>query len=632
MNRLPSIFLILVIAPLAILFGLWTIFSIPAPAYAATHTVNNTNNSGAGSLRQAVLDAQAGDVIEFAANLNGQTISLASQIVLSKSLTIRTTFPIIISGNNATRIFSVVNAEITLEGLILEKGAVQTEDCGDVTDLCGGAIIIQSSGGVLTVKNSTLRQNTANYGGAIFNKEGVLVVVDTTIEDNVTQVAGAGIYQAGGSLTMFDSVVAENSAELYGAGVYGTGATVVISQTQLLSNTLSHTTNSLGGGMVSLSGNLTLHKTTFTGNRAYRGAGLYLKESLVDMTHSTFRHNQFQTAMYGAGLYNDSGLVTIAQTSFISNGVQVVNSRGGAIFNSGQGYISMTHSTIVDNRSYTGGGVYNYAGTLYMQDVLVQGNQAMSAGGIFSIGYMELSYSQILSNTAQSIGGGIKTGRDTVTDSTIIHHTTIAYNRVEGDGGGLSHDNDTVYSCQSLPDIEIHNSTFSHNYAGGMGGGLSVSRGGPKLSHLTITQNEAQSGGSGLYSSNGQNICTRVTHSLIAGNVQDDVRAGNSQQRFVSLGYNIIGVVTGQVELTQEFNAVGDQTAVSNPGLLPLANNGGPTLTHALTADSPALDTGGAICLATDQRGVARPQGSACDIGAVEKQQTFYIYLPLIGR
>ncbi|MBK8430649.1 MAG: hypothetical protein IPL28_04895 [Chloroflexi bacterium] len=116
--------------------------------------------------------------------------------------------------------------------------------------------------------------------------------------------------------------MAENSAELYGAGVYGTGAAVVISQTQLVSNTLSnHPTNSLGGGMAIVSdSNLTLHETTFAGNGAYRGAGLYLKESFVDITHSTFRQNQLQTAMYGAGLYNDSSLVTITQTSFISNG------------------------------------------------------------------------------------------------------------------------------------------------------------------------------------------------------------------------------------------------------------------------------------------------------------------------
>ena len=59
--------------------------------------------------------------------------------------------------------------------------------------------------------------------------------------------------------------------------------------------------------------------------------------------------------------------------------------------------------------------------------------------------------------------------------------------------------------------------------------------------------------------------------------------------------------------------------AVADAGLDSLANNGGPTLTHALLAGSPAIDAAdNAVCPATDQRGVARPQGPGCDIGAFE--------------
>jgi hypothetical protein len=58
---------------------------------------------------------------------------------------------------------------------------------------------------------------------------------------------------------------------------------------------------------------------------------------------------------------------------------------------------------------------------------------------------------------------------------------------------------------------------------------------------------------------------------------------------------------------------------VGSVGLDPLADNGGPTLTHALLAGSPAIDAAdAAVCPATDQRGVARPQGSACDVGSFE--------------
>jgi hypothetical protein len=66
------------------------------------------------------------------------------------------------------------------------------------------------------------------------------------------------------------------------------------------------------------------------------------------------------------------------------------------------------------------------------------------------------------------------------------------------------------------------------------------------------------------------------------------------------------------------FAGASDQV-VADAGLGPLADNGGPTLTHALLAGSPAIDAAdGAVCPATDQRGVARPQGAGCDVGAYE--------------
>jgi hypothetical protein len=85
---------------------------------------------------------------------------------------------------------------------------------------------------------------------------------------------------------------------------------------------------------------------------------------------------------------------------------------------------------------------------------------------------------------------------------------------------------------------------------------------------------------------------------------------------------------TGAVTLAADHNnAFTDATCyagaadqvVADVGLGPLADNGGPTLTHALLAGSPAIDAADdAICPATDQRGTVRPQGAACDVGAYE--------------
>ena len=93
---------------------------------------------------------------------------------------------------------------------------------------------------------------------------------------------------------------------------------------------------------------------------------------------------------------------------------------------------------------------------------------------------------------------------------------------------------------------------------------------------------------------------TDLKGNVIWGNTRpdgtaDDVAATDAQYRstrFNSLGYNLVGTAGNEVDFTQEFNATGDQTGVTDAGLGTLANNGGPTQTHALLAGSPAIDAG----------------------------------------
>ena len=88
---------------------------------------------------------------------------------------------------------------------------------------------------------------------------------------------------------------------------------------------------------------------------------------------------------------------------------------------------------------------------------------------------------------------------------------------------------------------------------------------------------------------------------------------------FNSLGYNLIGVTSGSSGFTLPGDAVGSAASPMDPKLGPLANNGGLTFTMALLPAGPAIDAGVAAgAPATDQRGVARPQGAAVDVGAYE--------------
>src|SRR5262249_573524 len=149
--------------------------------------------------------------------------------------------------------------------------------------------------------------------------------------------------------------------------------------------------------------------------------------------------------------------------------------------------------------------------------------------------------------------------------------------------------------------------TISGNTASTNGGGIRNLTGFMSIRYSTITNNSAPNGaGNGLATGSGAFTPTEIPSSIIAGNVHSDLSTGQAIS-ITSLGYNLIG----SGNYLTEFNQPGDQTGVTNPLLGPLANNGGPTMTHALLAGSPAINAGdSAAAMGTggvplnDQRGV----------------------------
>jgi hypothetical protein len=246
--------------------------------------------------------------------------------------------------------------------------------------------------------------------------------------------------------------------------------------------------------------------------------------------------------------------------------------------------------TITGGNADSGGGINN-KGTLRLAKSAVSGNLAGgSGGGIFNGGTLTVWRSTISGNTADEGGGGGVFNRGTVSGmegNAVFTNSTISKNEAEVSGGGIS----------NAGDVSIRNSTVTKNSAEGSGGGVA----------------SLGTGSVGVYSS------------ILAGNQTTDVdNASNGS--FSSLGYNIIG----DGKSAPSFNSTGDRTGVTNPGLGPLANNGGPTQTHAVLNGSPALDKGDSGGLVRDQRGKARPVdlpdvvnargGDGSDVGAFELQ------------
>ncbi len=242
-------------------------------------------------------------------------------------------------------------------------------------------------------------------------------------------------------------------------------------------------------------------------------------------------------------------------------------SGGGAIFNHGPLTVSQTTFSGNSAPAATGtsGGAIDASGPLTVSLSTFRGNTAQEGGGILTQNTASVTNSTFAGNTATIFGGGAivsVVGTLTVTGSTFTGNT--------GPGGGAI-DNDAT--------VHVSNSTFTGNTAGGNGGGAIGNFG-------TAT----------------------ITQSTLSGNSS-------------AFGANLHNLTTG-APMTVTQSIVANAKNNTNPQLGALASNGGPTQTMALPPGSPAVNaipaTVPGCSGSTDQRGVSRPQGPACDVGAYE--------------
>ena len=286
--------------------------------------------------------------------------------------------------------------------------------------------------------------------------------------------------------------------------------------------------------------------------------------------------------------------------------------------------VTLSGLTLTGGQAVDGGSIENRE-DLTILDSVIRGNSASrDGGGIINRGAaLTVERTAINDNTANNVGGGIlnTAGSEGGVEVLNVLQSTISDNRADRGSG--------IFNNRTL---NIVNSTVSGN-TGRTGVGV-TNYGHATISNSTITQNAASSsfatGGINSTGSNSLSASLRISGSLIADNRGFDVnvRGDESVSSFQSLGHNLIGSVTG----TQiNFSPLrGDQVGITDPMIGPLANNGGPTLTHALLPGSPAIDAGNPSFdpnafdppLNNDQRGAPylRSFGSAIDVGSVEFQ------------
>ena len=636
-------------------------------------TVTNVNDSGAGSLRQALTDAAAlpgPDTITFAPALSGQTISLASQIIIDSDVTLdASSLPAGLTVDDGTattyRLFTV-NAGRTVAmrgftlangggsglgdaGAILNQGNLTLTRCtitGCRSTNDAGAILNTSSG-TLALTQCTLSGNqTANAGGAI-RSSGTLILTHCTVSNN-TGGQGGGIHNSG-PFTLAYSIIAGNSASGADKDILNTGASAVLTKVgasivPVLVHSSGGTAN--GSGTI-LTGSPNLAALASNGGPTKTCALLSPSPAINAGTGSTATADQRGIIIPDTpdlGAFEFVGGLNVTATADSGPGSLRAAVANAALlpgadtitFASGfTGPITLTSGEIVIasdvtiDASNVPGGVMisgNNAHSIFtvssgknvaLVGLTLTGGYGIFGGAIFNNGgALTLTQCTLSGNNATAYGGAIynNNGTLTLTACTLSGNTALSF------GGAILNGNS----------VTLTNCTLTDNQAGAGGGALSDDQGDETfvITHCTIAGNRSltagEAGGIAIY----HNSTATLSHTILAGNTTNGttLNYGTTSGTFlplVSNGYNLSD--DAPVGLT----GTGDIISTA-PRLAPLADNGGPTKTMALLPGSPALDAvpAGSIiaALTTDQRGFPRNRdgdavaGALPDIGAYEAQ------------
>lgn len=335
-----------------------------------THVVINTNDAGAGSLRQAVLDAASGDIITFSDILLSGTITLSSgEILLNTNLTIQGpgATQLTISGNNSSRIFNIPDVTpdpiITITGLSLSNGNVSGN---------GGGIYNSSNN--LTLENCTFTANIASsYGGGVFNYKSSPMIISCTFTNNQSKY-GSGIhnYYSSTSSTITSCTFNDNNATQSGGGIENISSSPNITGCTFTGNTA---TSSGGGIDNSSSSSPTITSCAFTGNTASSGGGgVSNSYSSPTITSCIFTNNNSSS---GGGVKNFYSSSTITNCIFTGN---IASYHGGGVCNSSN-WPTIIGCTFTNNQSYSGGGVCNdWSSVPTIKNCIIYSNSATVNG------------------------------------------------------------------------------------------------------------------------------------------------------------------------------------------------------------------------------------------------------------
>lgn len=513
-------------------------------------------------------------------------------------------------------------------------------------DLGGG---MYNYGGNPTLENVEFRGNTATQrGGGIYNYSSNVVMKTITFTENTaTKEMGGGMNSFDSTSVLTDVVFTRNTAGTSGGGLFSFGGSVSVTNGTFTENTAKG-----GAGMYnSTNSTATLNNVRFENNSASeRAGGFYNYLSEANLTQVTFEKNS--AVQHGGGMFTGDSNPVLENVQFIENNC---NNNGGGLNNNNSDPV-LTNVEFINNKAVNGGGIYNwdYSGPV-MENVTFRGNSAsLRGGGMYSVTQSNYQLNNVVfeSNTSGDYGGGAFTDSSTTTLNNVSFTANYAKNRGGGlynsgspstltnvsfsdnfsyDGGGLFSNS----SNSSLTDV-----TFARNSATNRGGGLYNYLSNLSLSNLTIAGNNAKTYGGGYFNADGGftllngtikdniageyggGIATDESSATIKNTILWGNRAGSgSQMHIFSAGKPVFK--NAVIEKGCPSGASCSGLVTTDPLLGVLGDYGGFTPTIPLQEHSSAVDAADdASCLSSDQRGIPRPKGAHCDIGAYESDYT----------
>lgn len=330
---------------------------------------------------------------------------------------------------------------------------------------------------------------------------------------------------------------------------------------------------------------------------------------------------------YGAGIYITNSSPTLENLVITENraGTTVGSGGGGMYIDDTDGIPlitpTITNVRFVNNVSGRGGGLFSQRSSPVLTNVVFEGNQALATGGgganFQTLNPTDPAINPVLTNVSfinntATGGGGMFLGNSSGSLTNVTFSGNVANRR----GGGLLME----FSTAVLTNVTFYNNTSNNNLAAPKGGGgVMILASSPVLNHVTFSGNTGNANGV-------DGAAIRVDKDPAGPTVSNPVIRnailwGDNTIEVASDGTGSITVQDSIVQGGCPSGAACTNVLNSDPLLGALADNGGFTQTMALGVGSPAINAGNnATCAAADQRGVTRPQGAACDMGAYEAE------------